>query len=310
LYRTPSADRSDSPGTGYRAVGAVDSNALHDAHESASALSAFSTPNLRFIAGPRQAVASWIAMSPDDSGGRAVGGIYASAAVQALIGDETLGRLRGQAFRRYSCCRCGQPGSIGAEQASVIVERYRLRAVRVRLAHARCAVSQVVEVAADAPSAAGFGGMLSKSAVLEYATEPRVRPLLILEPKIELSEATAGGEQMNLLLSGLLDRGFTMLRTAGQLPALADGWLLQFTPGAGRLLAPDDAVAFEGPLSQPASWIQLVRRSQACVVLVGTIGLYARADEDMTTADLRRLLNGAARAGELAGSLVRAEKAR
>lgn len=117
--------------------------------------------------------------------------------------------------------------------------RYRLRAVRVRLAHARCAVSQVVEAAADAPRAAGFGGMLSKSAVLEYATEPRVRPLLILEPKTQLSEATAGGEQMNLLLSGLLDRGFTMLRTAGQLPAVADGWLLKFTAGAGRLLAPD-----------------------------------------------------------------------
>lgn len=29
----------------------------------------------------------------------------------------------------------------------------------------------------------GLGGMLSKSAVLEYATEPRLRPLLILEPK-------------------------------------------------------------------------------------------------------------------------------
>jgi hypothetical protein len=251
-----------------------------------------------------------MAMSPDDSGGGAAGGVCASAEVQALIGDETLGRLRGEAFRRYSCCRCGQPGSSGAERASVIVERYRLRVVRVRLAHARCAVSQVVEVAADAPGAAGFGGMLSKSAVLEYATEPRVRPLLILEPKTELSAATAGGEQMNLLLSGLLDRGFTMLRTAGQFPAVADGWLLQFTAGAGRLLAPDDSVAYEGPLSQPASWIHLVRRSQACLVLAGTIGLYALADDDMTAADLRRLLNGAARAGELAGGLVRAQEAR
>ncbi len=32
---------------------------------------------------------------------------------------------------------------------------------------------------ADALAAAGFGGMLSKSAVLDYATGPRVRPLMM-----------------------------------------------------------------------------------------------------------------------------------
>lgn len=93
--------------------------------------------------------------------------------------------------------------------------------------------------------------MLSKSAVLEYATEPRIRPLLILEPQSALSEATSGGEQMDLLLSGLIERGFTMLRTSAQMPAVADGWLLQFSAGSGRLLSPDDVVAYEGPVSQP-----------------------------------------------------------
>jgi hypothetical protein len=184
-------------------------------------------------------------MSQDDSG-TFMGGVVASFSVQALIGAGTLGSLRGEAFDRYLCCRCGQPGSTRAEPASVIVERYRLRAVRVRLAHARCARSRVVEVAADAPEPAGLGGMLSKSAVLEYAAEPRVRPLLILEPKSALSEATAGGEQLDLLLSGLTGRGFTLLRTSGQMPTVADGWLLQFTAGSGRLLTPDDVVAYEG----------------------------------------------------------------
>jgi hypothetical protein len=56
------------------------------------------------------------------------------------------------------------------DPASVIVESYRLKAVRVRLAHARCARSQVIEMDADAPRAAGLGCMLSKPAVLEYAT--------------------------------------------------------------------------------------------------------------------------------------------
>jgi hypothetical protein len=61
-------------------------------------------------------------------------------------------------------------------------------------------------------------------------------------------------------------------------------------------------------LSQPAAWLQLVRRGQACVVLAGTIGLYAHAGEELTAADLRRLLHAAARAGDLAGGLVRAEE--
>src|SRR5260221_13690043 len=85
--------------------------------------------------------------------------VQASAAVTAQVGAETLARLRGEAFRRYDCCRCARPGQTDAEPTTVIVDRYRLGfVVRVRLAHARCADSQIVEVDADAPNVAGFGG--------------------------------------------------------------------------------------------------------------------------------------------------------
>jgi hypothetical protein len=237
--------------------------------------------------------------------GIAVSRVQASSAVRALLGREVLARLRGECYERYACCVCGERGRTDAEPASVIVERYRLPAVRVRMAHARCAASQVVEIAVDSPDASGFGGMLSKAAVLEYVTEPRVRPLLILEPATELSEPTPGGEQCNLLLSGLLDRGFTMLRTAAQLPPLADGWLLRLDSAGSRLLAPDQTVVYDGPIDPPGPWPQLVHRTGACVVLIGTVGLYARADQECDTGELRRLLNYAARAGELAGALIR-----
>jgi hypothetical protein len=72
--------------------------------------------------------------------------------------------------------------------------------------------------------------------VLTYASVRPARPLLILEPRTRLSARTAGGDQMNLFLSALLDRGFNLLRTGGQLPRPAAGWLLQL----GR--------------SQPGSW--------------------------------------------------------
>jgi hypothetical protein len=162
------------------------------------------------------------------------------------------------------------------------VERYRLGyTVRVRLAHARCADSQIVEVDADAPDLAGFGGMLARPAVLEYAPGRRFRPVLALEPKVELSGLTAAGEPVSLWMSGLLERGFTLVRRAGELPGPADGWLLQLAPDAARLLAPDDTVTYEGGLDQPPGWLDLARRGNACVVLIGTIGLYAYPGDEM-----------------------------
>lgn len=98
---------------------------------------------------------------------------------------------------------------------------------------------------------------------------------------------------MNLLIAGLLEQGLTLLRTLGQLPAPADGCLLEVGAAAARLLAPDDTIAHDGPITRPGPWLRLVRRAQACVLLVGTIGLYARTGDEMTTADVRWLLNRA-----------------
>ncbi len=67
----------------------------------------------------------------------------------------------------------------------------------------------------------------------------------------ERSERSAGGKQVNLWMSGLLEQGFTMVQTGSELPGPAHGWLLQPAPNAGRLLAPDDTVAYEGGLTQP-----------------------------------------------------------
>ncbi len=146
--------------------------------------------------------------------------------------------------------------------------------------------------------------MLARPAVLEYAPGRRFRPVLALEPKVELSGRTAAGEPASLWMSGLLERGFTLVRSAGELPGAADGWLLQLVPNLARLLAPDATVAYQGGLDQPPGWLDLVRHGNACVVLIGTIGLYGYPGDEMTAQDLRRLLNRAARAGELVGALV------
>ncbi len=56
---------------------------------------------------------------------------------------------------------------------------------------------------------------------------------------------------MNLWISGLPDRGFTLLRTGGQVPGPAEGWLLELGPGQGRLVAPGGTVACQGGLALP-----------------------------------------------------------
>jgi len=233
--------------------------------------------------------------------------VRASRRVIALVGQDELDRLRGEAFRPFSCCVCGRPGRTDAGPATVIAQRYRLGTVRVRLAHARCADSQVIEAGQETPDIALLGGMLSKAAVLSYASEPCVRPLLILEPKTEMSERTASGEPASLWMCGLMDRGFTLMRTSGALPGPGKGWLLQAAPGTARLLAPDDDVAYQGGLDPPPSWLPLVGSASACVVLTGTVGLNAYLGDELTIQDLRRLLNRAAGAAELAGAVVRAQ---
>src|SRR5260221_2292563 len=125
------------------------------------------------------------------------------------------------------------------------------------------------------PMSRGSAEMLARPAVLEYAPGRRFRPVLALEPKVELSGRTAAGEPASLWMSGLLERGFTLVRSAGELPGAADGWLLQLVPNLARLLAPDDTVVYDGGLDQLPGWLDLVRGGNKCVVLIGTIGLYA-----------------------------------
>src|SRR5258708_36905383 len=97
----------------------------------------------------------------------------------------------------------------------------------------------------------GSAEMLARPAVLEYAPGRRFRPVLALEPKVELSGRTAAGEPVSLGMSGLLERGFTLVREGGELPGQADGGLLQLAPDAARLLAPDDTMTFQGGIDRP-----------------------------------------------------------
>jgi hypothetical protein len=74
--------------------------------------------------------------------------IGASVEVRALIGADKLRELHGDAFARYECWQCGKAGRT-AQPTSVIVLAHRAFRV-VKLAHAGCADSQIIEADAAA----------------------------------------------------------------------------------------------------------------------------------------------------------------
>ena len=89
----------------------------------------------------------------------------ASVEVRALIGAEKLRELHEDAFARYECWQCGRTGRM-TEPTSVIVLGYRVfRAVR--LTHAGCADSQIIEI-----DAAGMGAVASEPARRNTASTP------------------------------------------------------------------------------------------------------------------------------------------
>jgi hypothetical protein len=109
--------------------------------------------------------------------------IHASAEVKELAGLDTLRELEGDAFECYDGWRCGGPGRT-TDPVTVVVLSYQSTAI-VKFAHARCAESQVVGLPVDRPAeleAFGLSDMISKGAVVEYATAPRWRAVLVPGP--------------------------------------------------------------------------------------------------------------------------------
>jgi len=99
--------------------------------------------------------------------------IRASVEVRALIGADKLRELHGDAFAQYACWRCGRAGRT-TEPTSVIVLGYRVFRV-VRLAHAGCADSQIIEVGAAGMSVVG-GDLTHRN----HASRPGNRPAVSL----------------------------------------------------------------------------------------------------------------------------------
>jgi hypothetical protein len=235
--------------------------------------------------------------------------IRVGADVEALIGSEVILRLHQDAFTRYGCCRCGRPGCTDEDPTTVVVARYRSGMLQVRFAHARCADSQIIDIDEERPAElSGEMEMRAMAAVLPHSRAPTTRALLLIEPLSDATTVTESGEQVNLLLSRMLDAGLTPVRRGEDLPAWAEGWKLRLHgPDAATLYSAGGAAVYEGSCEQPESWRELVLGAGSCIVLIGAIGLYAVRGAEMTFTRLLSLIDNAARAGELVGGIITAQ---
>lgn len=234
--------------------------------------------------------------------------IRASAEVQQLIGTEALQKLSTGPYSIYRCVECGQVGRT-TDPTSVVVYLYRGHKAVVELAHAGCANSQIIEVDTDPPAGIGLDSgradMRAMTLILEYQGEPELRPLLLLERRVETATSTQGGETISLTMAALLSHGLALMVSGTQLPELAEGWRLDRPDRrSARLVESGGVIVYSGDCAQPGDWVRLVDSVGACVVMVGTIGLYAVPEEELTDGRVHQMLEEAAHAGMLAGGLV------
>jgi hypothetical protein len=231
--------------------------------------------------------------------------IRVHADVAALVGGETVAELRKAAYGQYECWKCGRGGRT-SDPTSLVAVLYRNSAVKLHFTHARCAGSQLITLDDDMEAGeTDSADIAAKSAVLLFKPGPEVWPVLILEMRIETFAREPGAEQVNLLASAWLERGMTLLGAGDELPEAAAGWLLRLGGGGTAVLTePGGGTVYEGGHTEPGTWGQLADETGRCVVLIGTVGLYAEQRESMTADQLTEMLDQAARAGALAGGLV------
>jgi hypothetical protein len=79
--------------------------------------------------------------------------IQASVEVRALIGAEKLLELHRDAFVQYECWQCGKTGRTTGPTSVIVLDYLVFHAVR--LVHAGCADSQIIEVGAAGRTVAG-----------------------------------------------------------------------------------------------------------------------------------------------------------
>jgi len=224
--------------------------------------------------------------------------------VAGLLSGADLDLLARSASTGYQCVACGRSGGPAAGPAAVIVLLSAApgpagpQVAHVRLAHGRCAPSQVISDAASL-AAPPEATMSLTAGVVPHGDGLRV--LLIAEPSVHLSLVTAAdGERVDTALAALLGQGLHLLASAGEPAPRAPGWLVSLpSPAEAVISDPSGDLFYAGELQQPREWRRLTASRGEVELLTGAAGIGADGPAQTLAA-----LADAARGGRLAGATV------
>jgi hypothetical protein len=186
--------------------------------------------------------------------------IVAPTIVDFFEGEGPTRSLLAELHTSYRCTVCGLRGQLDTDTpATVIVEFYGELGgpMVVRLAHPRCSESGVVLVP-QAPVPTGQMIVPAMAWLRSYRAEPP--SVVVVAPRVRARRITAGGDVTDMILSGLLAAGFTLLTDPnGPLPVVPGALHVEFgndqritiTNTAGNTL-------YDGNLPMPDGWAELI----------------------------------------------------
>jgi hypothetical protein len=226
--------------------------------------------------------------------------VHVSREVAGLVSAEDIDILERSAAAGYECSECGQPGELGGEPATLVVRRSWPQVAHARIAHGRCSPSRVIDTG-QAYQVAPELTMTVLAAVLPHAAG--YRAVVIAEPPVSISAASAAGDRVDLVVAALMQRGLSMVASAGQRPPAAPGWAVSLPSAAEAVITGlGGELFYAGEMVQPTPWRRLAAGLGAVELLVGTVGLAAVGPGDVSAG--LRALGAVARAGRLVGGTI------
>lgn len=237
--------------------------------------------------------------------------LYLVDEVAALVGEADRRLLAAGAgpTGASTCVTCRAP--IGPDEpASVVLVRFGDAVTVAKLAHRTCAASGIIDVPVDALGltpgqladlvAGGDSGATARCLLLPHVAGDRPALLVQLHGGLA-TPATEPGDRVDLVVSGLLERGLHLHPRLGQLPAPAPGWTVTLGPdgpGTARVTEPSGDAMYDGTLTVSRPWLDSIGQLGGRVVLLA--GTIPAAGDGGTYGALRV----AGRAGTLVAGLV------
>ena len=228
--------------------------------------------------------------------------IVAPEVVDLFGGEGATRSLLAEKYGQYTCAVCGQSGQLDTDTpATVVVAIYDqgMGPLVVRLAHPDCSASGVVLVLVTPTPT----GQLTVPAMawLRGGDPPSV---VVVAPRVSARNIAGGGDLTDVILSGLLASGFTLLTEPDTTLDEVPGRLhVTFTNGQRITVTDTDGTSlYDGTLPVPDGWAELVE-------FTGLLGVVVVRGLDLLDPDRHHIddLHAAIARGAAVGVAVRVD---